>query len=89
MSIKTFQELEDEWKENNPLRKFRKNRHLKQSTIAASMEVSYHVVYRWESGMTEPTKEQFQILGKLTGIKKLADEWKVWMEQRPIFEKGE
>jgi DNA-binding transcriptional regulator YiaG len=87
MNVKTFQKLENEWKEKNPLRQFRKKQGLKQQTMAAMMGVSYHVVYRWESGMTEPTEEQLKMMGERIGIENLSEEWSEWIKARPIFEK--
>ena len=85
MKLTAFHEAEKEWQTSNPLRKFRAKNSLMQRNIAAAMEVSYHTVYRWEVGMTFPTQEQLEHLGRLMEDAYVPEKWATWLQARPHY----
>lgn len=70
----------EDWKNNNPLRKFRKNNKCAQTQIAAMLGVSVTTIRLWESGSMTPSEENFEKIKKLTEKDNIKEEWSCWFE---------
>ncbi|MGM7720629.1 helix-turn-helix domain-containing protein [Metabacillus sp. Hm71] len=74
MSIK---EKMQQWKNENPIRVYRKKENLSQPDVAGLIGVSTYTVQRWEEGSVSPSGENLEKLSKLiSGIEESLTEWK-------------
>lgn len=70
-----------QWKNNNPIRRYRKQSKLSQVDVAGFLGVGVVSVQRWESGSVMPSEENVQKLNGL--IEGFSDQWKEWISARP------
>lgn len=80
-----YRTLEKKWLTCNPLRQWRLEHKLFLKDMGAALGVGFHTVFQWETGMTFPNSERMDALIKLTNNKKLAEEFQIWKEDRPIL----
>ncbi|WP_180953444.1 helix-turn-helix domain-containing protein [Bacillus sp. T33-2] len=69
------------WKNENPIRKYRKDSGLSQPDIAAIIGVSTYTVQRWEDGAVNPSGDNVTKLNEL--IDGFSDQWSKWKKGKP------
>ncbi len=75
----------NEWREENPLRKWRKAVGASGGTVSSLCNVSRNSVTNWEKGHCNPAPEQMVALAhtmKITQIE-LESRWSSWMRAKP------
>lgn len=67
-----------EWIDQNPLRKYRRERGIAQFQVSAKIGVGINTIRNWETGANEPRGENWLKLNWLLGedAEKLWKEWK-------------
>jgi transcriptional regulator with XRE-family HTH domain len=81
--LNTFQSSLKNWREENPLRKWRAQNNFSQADVAAAVGAGYHSVYDWEIGKVNPNDNQFELLSGLTKLKTFKRTWLAWAARRP------
>ena len=72
-----------EWREENPLRKWRREQSHSQAAVASELEVTPQTITNWESGAYPPSTTAYAKLAELTGITNVQMRWNAWSERRP------
>lgn len=70
-----------QWKMDNPIRKFRKDKGYSQPDVAAILDVAVYSVQRWEDGSVNPSGENLVKLNKL--INEFEGQWNEWKNNKP------
>ncbi|WP_318152996.1 helix-turn-helix domain-containing protein [Metabacillus arenae] len=72
-----------QWKNENPIRKYRKESGLSQPDIAGLIGVSTYTVQRWEDGSVSPSGENLKKMSKL--IDEIEESLSEWKNNRPTL----
>ncbi len=70
-----------EWKNENPIKKYRKENHLSQNDTASILGVSTYTIQRWEDGAVNPSGDNNAKLNKL--INNFDQQWNEWKNNQP------
>lgn len=76
----------EQWKKQNPLRKFRINHdNISRMRLAAYMGVSMNTVQFWENGSSTPKEENFKKIAEVmsTPEEKVKERWDNWLNKKP------
>ena len=73
-------ENEQQWREDNPLRKLRKTLNISQKLLADTLGVSISVLYTWEKGRSLPSADNCR---KLTDMGLKMEDLIEWKKNRP------
>lgn len=71
-----------EWREDNPLRKWRAENGASMSDVANLIGVSLRTVSLWEAGDSVPSKSNLDAMLSLAG-KDMGELWEMWLDNRP------
>lgn len=79
-----------EWKNKNPLRKFRDKNDLTRTRFAGHLGVTVNTVQFWENGTTQPNENNLEKIAIVMQIspEKLKAEWVDWLENKPEIKIG-
>lgn len=72
-----------QWIDKNPLRKWREGEEVTLNEAAARLERSIVSLRNWETGVTTPSDDGFDVLERVMGKKHLREEWTSWSTSRP------
>jgi len=72
-----------DWKNTNPLRKWRLDNFKTQGMAALTMAVSLQTIMLWEMGGVMPDNNNFDRLKRLLSNERLEDDWAEWYGDRP------
>lgn len=73
-----------EWRNLNPLRKFRGVNDMTMGDVAVLCDVTYLTVQHWEHGMFMPTVENMAKLSRVVG-RDIDRDWIDWNSERPVI----
>ena len=73
----------DEWKESNPLRKYRKENGISQSQLSLEINVSTATIQYWESGSMIPNPFNLEKISVLIKEPDIVKAWSDWYDKRP------
>lgn len=77
----------ENWREANPVKKWRQKESKTQGMIAAHLDKSVQAVRLWERGENQPSEDAADDLAKMMSVTRetLERRWRVWWEARPSF----
>ena len=76
-----------EWKSRNPLKAWREQHNVTQTSAAAAVGCGVQAMQRWESGASMPSPASMDAIAQLMGryeandLQKLMHEWSAWREE--------
>lgn len=76
-----------EWKSRNPLKAWREQHNITQTTAAAIVGVGVQAMQRWESGASMPSPSSMTEIAQMMGLfepndmQKLMREWSAWRDE--------
>lgn len=73
------------WVEQNPLRRWRKERKLPLMAVATGVGVNLFTVQTWEHGANRPRPVNFEKMAEFMGVpvEELQAQWDAWEGRRP------
>lgn len=78
-----------EWREQNPLRAWRRRTGTHATTVAARLDVSNVTIMHWEKGNKTPKPANLKAIGRLIGDPKIRLTWARWQANDPRLVEGE
>ena len=73
----------NDWRDENPLRAWRRKTGTKARTVADRLEVSNITIMHWEKGDKTPKPENLKAIGRLIGDVNIRQSWARWIANDP------
>lgn len=72
-----------EWVNENPLRKYRRDKGLTLMEAAGTLGVALSTLHCWEMGVHSPSVDHFLKIKTQLGVTDIFDQWDEWSHNRP------
>jgi DNA-binding transcriptional regulator YiaG len=81
--MESMLEQQEQWMEQNPLRRYRKANGVSYMNTARILGVTIAAVQKWENGTSQPTPENMAKIAVFCQDPNLAEKWEEWLSRRP------
>ncbi len=72
-----------EWRAQNPLRLWRKEKGLSRNDAATALNCAANTLWNWENGSITPNEENMTKLAAMMDVPTLRQTWAAWLAQKP------